>query len=268
MVKKIFLFALFLCIGFSMKAQKMTESDHIRRGNRHYADSLYEKAEIEYRKALELNPQSIDAMYNLGNALFCQVPQSQENASEKGQEAMQQYTTAAKLEMDKTKLAKIYHNMGTLAYMAQQYSQSVEAYKESLRNNPTDHETRYNLAKAMHMLEQQQNQNQEQQQSQDQQDQQQDQQQNQEQQQEQQEQEQNQQQDEQQQNQQNQQNQEQQQQENQQKDSPQQSQQEKEQISKENAEQMLNAVMQDEKEIQEKAKRVQQQNGKILDKDW
>ena len=234
MVKKIFLFALFLCLGFSVKAQTMTESDHVRRGNRHYADSLFEKAEIEYRKALELNPQSVDAMY----------------------------TTAAKLETDKGKLAKIYHNMGTLNYMSQQYAQSVEAYKESLRNNPTDHETRYNLAKAMHMLEQQQNQQQNEQ-NQEQQNQEQQQQQNQEQQQDQQQeqQQQNQQQNEQQ-------NQEQQQQEDQQKENPQQSQQEKEQISKENAEQMLNAVMQDEKEIQEKAKRVQQQNGKILDKDW
>ena len=261
MVEKIFLFALFLCIGFSVKAQTMTESDHIRRGNRHYADSLFEKAEVEYRKALELNPQSVDAMYNLGNALFSQIPQSQENASEKGQEAMQQYATAAKLETDKEKLSKIYHNMGTLNYMSQQYSQSVEAYKESLRNNPTDHETRYNLAKAMHMLEQQQKQNQEQQQNQDQQEQQQ----NQEQQQQQQEQ--NQQQNEQQ-NQQEQQNQEQQQQEEQQKESPQQAQQEQEQISKENAEQMLNAVMQDEKDIQEKVKKMQQQKGKTLEKDW
>ena len=267
MVKKIFLFALFLCIGLAMKAQKMTESDHIRRGNRHYTDSLFEKAEIEYRKALELNPQSIDAMYNLGNALFCQVSQLQESAGEKAQEAMQQYATAAKLETDKEKLAKIYHNMGTLTYMAQQYSQSVESYKESLRNNPTDNETRYNLAKAMHMLKQQQNQ--EQQQNQDQQDQQQNQQQNQEQQE--QNQEQNKQQDEQQQNQQEEQ-QEQQQQEDQQKeqqkDTPQQAQQEKEQISKENAEQMLNAVMQDEKDIQEKVKKMQQQKGKTLEKDW
>ena len=262
MVKKIFLFALFLCLGFSVKAQTMTESDHVRRGNRHYADSLFEKAEIEYRKALELNPQSVDAMYNLGNALFSQIPVNQGNAGEKGQEAMQQYTTAAKLETDKGKLAKIYHNMGTLNYMSQQYAQSVEAYKESLRNNPTDHETRYNLAKAMHMLEQQQN-RQQNEQNQEQQNQEQQQQQNQEQQQDQQQeqQQQNQQQNEQQ-------NQEQQQQEDQQKENPQQSQQEKEQISKENAEQMLNAVMQDEKEIQEKAKRVQQQNGKILDKDW
>ena len=230
MTKKTFLFFISLCGGLSMVAQTMTESDHIRRGNKFYADSLFEKAEIEYRKALELNPRSTDAMYNLGNALFNQIPQSQE----KGKEAFSQYTTAAQLETDKAKLAQINHNLGTLLYMAQQYPGSVEAYKEALRNNPSDHETRYNLAKAMHMMRQQdQNQDQNQQQEQ-----------------------------EQQQEQQNQNQQEQQQQE-------QQIEQNEENISKENAEQMLNAMMQDEKEIQEKAKKMmQQQQGKTLDKDW
>lgn len=258
MRKKIYLLSTLLFTTLCATAQQMTENDHIRNGNQFYADSLFEKAEIEYRKALEINPSSTDAMYNLGNALFNQIPQS----NEKGNEAMEQYTTAAKLETDKSKLAHIYHNIGTLMYMAQQYPQSVEAYKESLRNNPYDNETRYNLAKAMHMLKNQQNQqnqqnqeNQEQQQEQQEQ-QQQEQQQQQNEQQQQQNQEQNK---EQQQDQQNQQEQETQQQDAQQSD---------EEISEENAEQMLNAVMQDEREIQEKLNKMQQQHGKTLDKDW
>lgn len=251
-MKKVFLHILLLCFGLSVTAQTMTESDHIRRGNRLYADSLYEKAEVEYRKALELNPQSVDATYNLGNALFYQISQSQEKGEERAKEAMQQYTTAATLETDKAKLAHINHNLGTLLYMAQQYQQSVEAYKEALRNDPSDNETRYNLAKAMHMLKQQQQE--QQQQNQEQQNQEQQEQQKQEQQQQQQQQDQ-----EQQQQNQEQQNQEQQQQE----------QQSEEQISKENAEQILEALMQDEKEIQEKQKKMMQQHpGKILDKDW
>lgn len=241
MRKIIYMLGMLLCCTLCTTAQQMTESDYIRRGNRLYADSLFEKAEIEYRKALELNPTSTDAMYNLGNALFNQISQ----AEEKGQEAMLQYTAAAKLETDKNKLAQIYHNMGVLSYMAQQYPQSADAYKESLRNNPFDHETRYNLAKAMHMLKDQERQ-QEQQENQEQQ---QEQQENQEQQQEQQQQQKNQNQ--------------------QQQDARQQEQQSKEEISKENAEQMLHAVMQDEKEIQEKQKKMmQQRQGKTLDKDW
>jgi tetratricopeptide (TPR) repeat protein len=250
-----------LCFGLSVTAQTMTESDHIRRGNRLYADSLYEKAEVEYRKALELNPQSVDATYNLGNALFYQIPQSQEKGEERAKEAMQQYTTAATLETDKAKLAHINHNLGTLLYMAQQYQQSVEAYKEALRNDPSDNETRYNLAKAMHMLKQQQQE--QQQQNQEQQNQEQQEQQKQEQQQQQQ------QDQEQQQQNQEQQNQEQQQQNQEQQNQEQQQQQSEEQISKENAEQILEALMQDEKEIQEKQKKMMQQHpGKILDKDW
>lgn len=251
MLRKIFL-PIFLCVGLASTAQTMTEKDYIRSGNRHYADSLFEKAEVDYRKALELNPSSTIALYNLGNALMGQIAQN----PSKGGEALSQYTTAAKFETDKTRLAQIYHNIGVLMYAAQKYGESVAAYKESLRNNPTDHETRYNLAKAMHMNKQQQQdqQQQEQQQEQQQQEQQQQQQQqNQQQQQEQQNQEQ-QQQDQQQQNQ------DQQQQEAQQND---------EQISKENAEQILNALMQDEKELQEKQqKMIQQQQGKTLDKDW
>ena len=244
-MRRIYLLSALFCCTLFATAQTMTESDHIRNGNKLYADSLFEKAEIEYRKALELNPKSVDAMYNLGNALFSQAVNSQE----KGDEALNQYSTAAKLETDKEKLAQIYHNIGTLLYSAQQYPQSVEAYKESLRNNPCDHETRYNLAKAMHMNKQQQQNQQDQQENQDQQ-------QNQEQQQEQQQQEQ--------------QNQEQQQQEQQEQDSQQQqTQQNDEQISKENAEQILNALMQDEKDIQEKQKKMmQQQQGKTFDKDW
>lgn len=245
MKRNLFFILMFTCCSMVLCAQTMTESDHIRKGNRLYADSLFEKAEIEYRRALELNPQSTDAMYNLGNALFYQIPQSQEKAEAKGEEAMQQYITASKLETDKDKLAGIYHNLGTLLYMAQQYPLSVEAYKEAMRNNPHDDETRYNLAKAMHMLKQQ-----EQEQQQDQQEQQQDQQQ-QDQQQQQQEQQQ------------------QQQQEQQQQQQDQQQQEQQQQISKENAEQMLNALMQDEKQIQEKQKKMmQERQGKTFEKDW
>ena len=252
MLRKIFL-PIFLCIGLASTAQTMTEKDYIRSGNRHYADSLFEKAEVDYRKALELNPSSTIALYNLGNALMGQIAQN----PSKGGEALSQYTTAAKFETDKTRLAQIYHNIGVLMYAAQKYGESVAAYKESLRNNPTDHETRYNLAKAMHMNKQQQQD--QQQQDQQQQEQQQQQQQNQQQQQQEQQQQEQQNQEQQQQDQQ-QQNQEQQQQEAQQND---------EQISKENAEQILNALMQDEKELQEKQqKMIQQQQGKTLDKDW
>ena len=177
-------------------------------------------AEVNYRKALEVNPKSTVSMFNLGNTL------TQQN---KLQEAMEQYVGATKIEKDKSNLAQIYHNMGVIFHSQKDYAKAVEAYKESLRNNPKDDETRYNLALAQKQLQDQQ-QNQDQNQDQDKQDQQKEQDKQQDQQKDQQ------------------QNQDQQQQ-------PSQPEKKDNEMSKENAEQLLNSVMQDEKDVQDKVKK-------------
>ena len=112
----------------SLHAQK-AERDLIRKGNRMYNDSVYEQAEINYRKAMEVNPKSTIAMYNLANTLM------QQNKLE---EAMKQYAGAARVEKEKPNLAQIYHNMGVILQSSKQLPQCIEAYKEALRNNPKD----------------------------------------------------------------------------------------------------------------------------------
>ena len=233
MLQKIYIISLLLLGGIvSVHAQQKTDRDYLRSGNKLYNDSLFIKAEVDYRKALDINPKSTDAMFNLGNALLMQ---------QKVKEAMEQYESVSKVEKDKSKLAEIYHNMGVILQSAKQYPQCIEAYKESLRNNPKDDETRYNLALAQKMLKDQQQNQQNQDQQQQQQEQKED---KQEQNQDQQEQDQK----------------------NQQQQQPQQ--QNKNEMSKENAQQLLNAVMQDEKNVQEKVKKQIQIQGKKLDKDW
>lgn len=227
MSQKIYIILMFMFATGHVFAQK-TDRDYLRSGNKLYNDSLFIKAEVDYRKALEINPKSTDAMYNLANSLLMQ---------QKANEAMEQFESVSKIEKDKSKLAQIYHNMGVILHVNKQYPQCIEAYKEALRNNPKDDETRYNLALAQKMLKDQQQQNQDQQQ---------------EQKQEQKEDEKQDQQDQQDQQQQNQ----------------QQQQQNKNEMSKENAQQLLNAVMQDEKDVQEKVKKQIQIQGKKLDKDW
>ena len=223
---------LLLLTAISVSAQK-AERDYIRKGNRAYKDSTYVNAEVNYRKAIDVNPKSAISMYNLGNTLM------QQN---KLQEAMEQFVAATKMEKDKGNLAQIYHNMGVIFHSGKDYAKAVEAYKESLRNNPKDNETRYNLALAQKMLkDQEQNQ------------------QNQDQNQDKKEQEKEQDKDKQDQNQQDQQNQDQQQ-------HPPQPQ--ENQMSKENAEQLLKSVMQDEKDVQDKVKKQQVIQGGRLEKDW
>lgn len=217
------------CSVTAVYGQK-TDRDYLRSGNKLYKDSLFVKAEVDYRKALEVNPKSADALYNLGNSLLMQ---------EKGKEAMEQLDAASRLEKDKEKLAHIYHNMGVILQASKQLPQCIEAYKQALRNNPKDDETRYNLALAQKQLkdqQQQQDQNQQQEQKQDQ---------------KQDEKEQNKDQQDQDKKQQNQNN---------------QQQQNQNQMSKENAEQLLNAVMQDEKNVQDKVKKAIQMQGRKLEK--
>lgn len=225
-----------LCTNAS--AQK-SYREYMRSGNKLYADSLYDKAEVEYRKALELDPNGSEALYNLGNALLRQ---------NKAQDAMDQFTMAQERATDKSQLAQIHHNMGVICQASKDYAHAVELYKQALRENSTDHETRYNLAVAMKQLQnqQQQQQNQEENKENEQQ----------EQQQEQQEQEQQQEQQQQQQEQQEQQQEQQQPEEN------------ENEMSKENAEQLLESAMQDEKDVQERVKKMMQIRGKKLDKDW
>ena len=228
--KKYISFFLLLLMAATASAQK-AERDFIRKGNRFFKDSVYVDAEVNYRKALETNPQSTVSMFNLGNTL------AQQN---KLQEAMEQYVAATKIEKDKNDLAQIYHNMGVIFQSQKDYGKAVEAYKQSLRNNPKDDETRYNLALSQKMLkdqqQNQQNQDQNKQQQQDQQedrkDQNKDQQQNRDQQQ------------------------------------PPQPQKKDSEMSKENAEQLLNSVMQDEKDVQDKVKKQQVIQGGRLEKDW
>mgnify|MGYP001632492417 FL=1 len=232
---KYILFALLLSLSAGAFAQK-AERDYIRKGNRLFKDSVFVDAEVNYRKALEANPKSTISMYNLGNTLSQQ---------QKFKDAMEQYVVATSIEKDKAKLGQIYHNMGVLFQSGKDYQKAVEAYKMSLRNNPKDDETRYNLALAQKLLkDQQQNQqNQDQNQDQNKDDQQK-------------------QQDKKDQNKQNDQNKDQQQQQ------PPKSEKNDNEMSKENAEQLLNSVMQDEKDVQDKVKKQQTLQGRRLEKDW
>ena len=235
---KYILFAVFLLSAAFVSAQK-AERDYIRKGNRLFNDSVFVDAEVNYRKALEVNPKSTVSMYNLGNTLSQQ---------QKMQEAMEQYVSASNIEKDKMKLAQIYHNMGVLLQAGKDYAKAVDAYKMSLRNNPADDETRYNLALAQKMLKDQQQNKQNQDQNQDQNKDQQKQDQKQDQ---------------------NKQNNDQKQDQKKDQQQPPKSEKQKNQMSKENAEQLLNSVMQDEKDVQDKVKKQQQvMQGGRLEKDW
>lgn len=245
------LLSILVIAGTSLTAQN--ENKLIRKGNNAFEEGDYQKAEIDYRKALEKNQESVKGEFNLGGAMYQQ---------ERFEEAAKKFESLSGENLPPEIKAGSYHNLGN-AYMGMnEYEQAIEAYKNALRNNPGDANTKYNLEYAKRMLRHQQ---QQQQQNQDQnQKNQEDQQQKQDQQQEQKQQKDQEEQNQQQQNQQ-QQNQQQNQDQQQQQQQPQQK-----QISKEDAERMLQALKDNEKKTLEKIKLEKLKNAKRVksEKDW
>jgi len=115
------------------------EKKVIRDGNNFYNQNNFVDAEVQYKKALELNPNYDKASYNLGNAIY------QQN---RFKEALPMYDLVTKTTENKLTKAENFHNMGNVFMKEKNYDKAIEAYKNSLRNNSKDDETRYNLALA------------------------------------------------------------------------------------------------------------------------
>lgn len=114
------------------------------------ASEKYQNAEVQYLKGMEKTANYEDANYNYGNALYRQ---------EKYEDAAAAYQkVATHQESSKSLKAKAYHNMGNSYLKAEKYKESIDAYKESLKMNPKDMDTKYNLEYAKKKLIQQQNQ--------------------------------------------------------------------------------------------------------------
>ena len=152
MNRNLLIFAILLS-SQSIFAQK--EFPNLNKGNRLYQKENYLDAEIQYRDALQKNQKSDVAIFNLGNALYRQ---------EKYEEARKEFTKLTNAGQDAESLAKVYHNIGNCLLQEGKFAESVEAYKQALKLNPGDNETRYNLAMA-NMLNRQQQQQQQQQQN-------------------------------------------------------------------------------------------------------
>lgn len=102
------------------------------------------KAEADYRQAIALNPSDETGKYNLGTAYY---------GRSKNMEALNRFKQAASVATSKIEKHKAFHNLGNTYMNEKKYTEAVEAYKNALRNNPTDDESRYNLALAKEMLE-------------------------------------------------------------------------------------------------------------------
>jgi tetratricopeptide (TPR) repeat protein len=140
MMHKVILYGLLL-ISLVCKAQE--KDTYLPKGNEDFAAKNYSDAEANYRLSQAKFKKKAISSYNLGTSIYKQDQTS---------EAKYQFEKAIKEAKTKAEKHQAYHNLGNVLMKEKEYSKAVDAYKDALRNDPTDEETRYNYALAKKML--------------------------------------------------------------------------------------------------------------------
>jgi Ca-activated chloride channel homolog len=223
---------------FTNALNAQDDKKYIRQGNKEFDKNNYPQSEVSYRKAIGENTNSPDAVFNIGDALYKQ---------NKYEDAGKQFEENISMNDDRNKKSDGLYNLGNSLLKANKLAESIEAYKGSLKLRPNNKEAKYNLAYAQDLLvKQQEQQKQQQNQNKDQKK------------------------DDQKKDQKDQKDKDQQKDQNNNQDQKQQQQQKQEQeISKEDAERLLNALANDEKNVQEKVKLAKASKDKVRTvKNW
>lgn len=124
-------------------ANAQSDKTFVRQGNKLYQKDDFANAAIDYQKALDKNPNSLSGTFNLADAIYGQ---------EDYEKSAEIFAKIGQADLAKEQKGMAYYNLGNSLLKAQQYEQSIEAYKMALRNNPADEDARYNLEYARQML--------------------------------------------------------------------------------------------------------------------
>ena len=153
-LKRICLYMIVVCSALQMRSQtkvsKVLEQDavqaalHLSQGALAIENNEFITGEVAYRKAIAIEENKATGSYNLGNAYY---------KNSKNEEALSRFVDAAKVATTKPQRHQAFHNLGNALMNQKEYSGAVEAYKNALRNNPSDDQSRYNLALAKDLLE-------------------------------------------------------------------------------------------------------------------
>ncbi len=147
MHRLLYILCLFAFLGAS--AQRMPERSQVRKGNRHYHKGDYKPAIERYTQALSYAPESSEALYDLGNALY------KAELFDKAEQTM--IRAAADTLRSDTERAEAFYNLGNARFKQQKYKEALESYRRAMLLNPADMEAKYNYAYTKKLLEDNQN---------------------------------------------------------------------------------------------------------------
>jgi Ca-activated chloride channel family protein len=148
---------LYICLVFSVVSWSQEDDKSLQKkeekatqlivtANNKISSKKFIEAEMDYRKAISTKPSSVAGTYNLAHSYY---------KNENFEEALYRNQQAAKNAVDKEEKHKAFHNIGNILMKDKKCKEAVEAYKNALRNNPKDDETRYNFAIAKECAKQQ-----------------------------------------------------------------------------------------------------------------
>ncbi len=126
----------------SLTAFSQEKDKNLPAGNEQFVSNKFVEAEADYRISASKFKKKAIASYNLGNAIYKQ------NQNGEAKLAFAKAGKKAKLYAEKH---NAYHNLGNALMNEKKYDEAMAAYKDALRSNPEDEETRYNYALAKKM---------------------------------------------------------------------------------------------------------------------
>ncbi|MDC1310191.1 tetratricopeptide repeat protein [Flavobacteriaceae bacterium] len=139
---------IFMSMGSLMSQQNEYES-FIKKGNNSFEENTV-LSEQNYRKAISVSPEFVKGQYNFSNNLY---------ENEYYDEALLNQIEASKYAKTTVDKHQIFHNIGNILMKQEMCKEAVEAYKNALKNNPKDDESRYNLALAKDCAKEDENEN-------------------------------------------------------------------------------------------------------------
>ena len=140
---KIYFYLLIILIGVTNITEAQNKKSFLKEGNKLFSDSSYNASEIKYRKSLEKDQDYFSASYNLANSIYKQ---------ERFDESSSLYESLQDNARNNHELSQIYHNKGNSLMKQQKTDLAIKAYKDALRENPNDEDTRFNLAYAKKIM--------------------------------------------------------------------------------------------------------------------
>ena len=128
----------FSLFAFNINAQENAYKE-VKKGNNAFIDSSFQKAEVNYRKGIDIESKNPIPQFNLGDTKY---------ALKDFEAAAEQFENSATLFEGKQDKAEAYHNKGNALMQQKKYEESIEEYKKALKLFPNDMDTKYNLAYA------------------------------------------------------------------------------------------------------------------------